>query len=122
MCIFCVGGALSSADARAVRPYVPMGIRLVYESNNLVYESNNPRISLSKSEYGLSLFQPFVIKHKALTDILVENLSRPLPETSGFLTVYPVADTDDGIEIIECLLTIDLTRTFLLNYLHFGNS
>ncbi len=68
-----------------------------------------------------TLLQTFVIQNEALDDELPQRLRRPDAELRGLMTVHPVADGDDGIEVVELQLACDLTSTFGSNYFHFGN-
>ena len=48
----------------------------------------------------LALLEPLVIQHEALDDELPQRLRRPDAELRGLVAVHPVADGDDGIEVV----------------------
>ena len=70
----------------------------------------------------LALLQPLVIQHEALDDELPQGLGRPDAELRGLVAVDPVADGDDGVEVVELHLARDLAAALGTNYFHFGNS
>lgn len=52
------------------------------------------------TEYLTTLLQSFIIQHKALEHIFLQDISSPNTEMSGFCRVHTIADRNDCIKII----------------------
>ena len=46
-------------------------------------------------------FQPLIVHHKSLDDILLQNLSRPNAELGSLVTVHPITYRNNRIQIIQ---------------------
>lgn len=70
----------------------------------------------------LALLEPLVFHDEALDDELAEGFGGPDAELGGLVAVDPVADSDDGVEVVVLHLPDNLPVAFGANYFHFGNS
>ncbi len=68
------------------------------------------------AEHLLALLQAFIIQHKALADIFLQNLSSPNAELGSTLGADAVADCNDGIEAIVLEGAPNGPPAFVLNY------
>lgn len=50
---------------------------------------------------AFSLFKPFIVQHKTLDDERPQGFGSPNPELGSLMAVYPVANGNDGIEMIK---------------------
>ena len=52
-----------------------------------------------------ALLQALVIQHKAFLDEFLQGFCCPDPELCGFGGIHPIANRDDGVEVVEiCLI------------------
>jgi hypothetical protein len=70
----------------------------------------------------LSLLQTLIVEYESFDQKLPEHLSRPDAKLRRLTAVDPVADGDDGVEIVELDFAGDLPRPFRLNYTKFSYS
>lgn len=71
---------------------------------------------------SFSLFQSFVVKGKSFDNEFPQYSGGPDPELGGLIAVNPVADGDDGVEVVEVNISCYFTVTLFLNYSIFSNS
>lgn len=57
-------------------------------------------IEICLAEDG-AVFEAFLVEHIAADGEVAQNTGRPLAELGGALGIDPVADGDDGVEIVE---------------------
>src|ERR1039458_215632 len=72
--------------------------------------------------FGSGRFQALIVEYESFDQKLPEHLSRPDAKLRRLTAVDPVADGDDGVEIVELDLAGDLPRPFRLNYTKFSYS
>lgn len=79
-------------------------------------------VEIVPAEHLFALLQTFIIQHEALGDELAQCSRGPDAELGGLVAVHPVADGDDGVEVVELHLAGNRPATFGPSYFHFGNS
>ena len=71
---------------------------------------------------GRPLDQPFLIQHKAFDNKLIQGFRSPNAKLRGLLAVHTITHCNDGIEMVEIKLSLNIPLAFLLNYSNFSNS
>src|SRR5690606_40258263 len=68
------------------------------------------------SAKSLALLQTLVIEHKAFDNVLPEGSGGPNAELCCLVAVDPVANCNDGVQVVKIHFTRHLTVSFHLNY------
>ena len=77
-------------------------------------------INRNSTDMALNVYRVPLVS--SLGDEFTQRLCRPNTELRGLVTVHPVADGNDGVQVVKFHLALNLASSLAANHFHFGNS